>query len=59
MKIVQALILKRITKTEENETKKQKAEFLGMLLGTLEVSLLGNIFRGKRIVRTGYGNKNL
>ena len=51
--------MKRITKTEENETKKQKAEFLGMLLGTLEVSLLGNIFRGKTIVRTGYGNKNL
>ena len=40
MKIVQALedsniLLTGITKTVENETKGQKREFLGMLLGTL------------------------
>ena len=40
MKIVQALedsniLLKGVTKTIENETKKQKGGFLSMLLGTL------------------------
>ena len=48
MKIVQALedsniLLKRITKAIENETKKQKGGFLGMLLGTLGASLLANM----------------
>ena len=28
-----------------------------MLLGTLVASLLGNMFRGKGMLRTGYGNK--
>ena len=28
-----------------------------MLLGTLGVSLLGNMLTGKGILRTGYGNK--
>ena len=62
LKIVQALedsdiLPKGITKTIENETKEQKGEFLGMLLGTLGTSLLGNMLTGKGIVRTGYGNK--
>ena len=62
MKIIQGLddsniILKGITKTIENETKKEKGEFLGMLLGTLGDSLLGNMVAGKGIVRAGYGNK--
>ena len=61
-KIVQALedsniLLKRVTKTIENETKKQKGGFLSMLLGTLGASLLGNILAGKGIVRAGSGNK--
>ena len=30
---------------------------LGMLLGTLGASLLGNMLSGKGIVREGYGNK--
>ena len=52
MKIVQALedsniLLKGITKTIENETKEQKGGFLGMLLGTLGASLLGNMLTGK------------
>ena len=60
MKIVQALedsniILKGITKTIKNETKEQG--FLGMLLGTLGASLLGNMLTGKGILRSGYGNK--
>ena len=62
MKIVQALedsniLLKGVTKTTKNETKKQKEGFLGMLLVTLEASFLGNILAGKGIVRAGSGNK--
>ena len=48
MKIVQALensgiLLKGVTKTIKNETKKQKRGFLSMLLGTLGASLLGDL----------------
>ena len=62
MKIVQALedsniLLKRITKAIENETKKQKGGFLGMLLGTLGASLLANMLTVKGILRAGYANK--
>ena len=35
----------------------QKGGYLGMLLGSLCASLLGNILRGKGIVRAGYSNK--
>ena len=57
MKIVQALedsdiLLKGVTKTIKNETKKQK-RFLSMLLGTLGASLLGNLLAGEGIVRAG------
>ena len=63
MKIVQAvedsnILLKRATKTIKNETKEQKGGFLSMLLGTLGVSLLGNLLAGEGIVRAGSGNKN-
>ena len=62
MKIVQALeesniLLKGVTKTIENETRKQKGGFLSMLLGTLGDSLLGNVLTGKWIVRAGSQNK--
>ena len=62
MKILQALegsniLLKRVTKTIKNKTKKQKGGFLSMLLGTLEASLLGELLAGKRIVRAGLRNK--
>ena len=61
IKIVQALedsniLLKGVTKTIENETKKQKGGFLSMLLGTLCASLLGNLLTGKGIVRAGSEN---
>ena len=61
MKIVEALedskiLLKGITKAIENKTKKQKDRFLEILIGTLGVSLLGNMLTGKGIVRAGYGN---
>ena len=62
IKIVQALedfniLLKGITKTIENETNEQKGGFLGMLLGTLGASLLGNMLTGKGMLRAGYGSK--
>ena len=62
IKIIQALedsniLLKGITKTINNETKEQKEGFLSMLLGTLGVSLLGNMLAGKCTVRVGSGNK--
>ena len=64
MKIVQALedyniLLKRITKTIENETKEQKGGFLGMLLGTLGANLLRNMLTGKGILRADYESKNI
>ena len=37
------LLIKCISKTIKNEAKEQKGEFLGMLLGTLDASLLGNL----------------
>ena len=61
IKIVQALedsnnLLKGVTETIKNETKEQKGGFLGMLLGTLGASLLGNLLTGKGVVRADYGN---
>ena len=64
MKIVQALkdsniSLKVVRKTIKNETKEQKGGFLSMLLGTLGVSLLGNLLTknlsGKGTVRAEKG----
>ena len=49
--------MKEFTKTIKNKTREQKGGFLGILLGTLGASLLGNMLAGKGIVRTGYGNK--
>ena len=61
MKIIEALensgiLLKGISKTIKNETKEQRGRFLGMLLGTLGASLLGNLLAsGKGIIRAGDG----
>ena len=58
------LLLKGVSETIRNEAKEQKGGFLSMLLGTLIVSLLGNILTGKginraseRAIRAGHGNK--
>ena len=52
------ILLKGVTKTIKNETKKkQKGGLLGKLLGTLRASLLGNLLAGKGILRGGTGNK--
>ena len=62
IKIVQTLedsniLLKGITNAIKNETKDQKGGFLGMLLGALGASLLGNIVTGKGMLRAFYRNK--
>ena len=64
MKIIKSLehsglLLKRVSETIRNEAKEQKGRFLSMLLGTLSVSLLGNIVAGKGIIRVGYGSRDL
>ena len=61
MKIAQTLedsniLLKEVTKTIQNDAKKQKRGFLSMLFGTLGASFLGNLLSGKRIVTAGSGN---
>ena len=62
MKNVQApedsnILLKGVTKTIKNQTKKQKGGFFSMLLGTLGASLLGNLLAGKGIVWADSGEK--
>ena len=37
------------------QTKKQKSGFLGMLLGTLGASSLGNLLTGQGVIRAGEG----
>ena len=49
------LSLKGISERIQNEAKEQKEGFLSMLLGTLGVSLSGNILGGKGINRAGEG----
>ena len=61
IKIIEALensdiLLKGVSKAIENETKEQRGGFLGMLLGTLSASLLGNLLTGgKGIMKAGDG----
>ena len=62
MKIFQALedsniLLKGVSETIKNKIKEQKGGFLGTLVGTLGLILLGNLLSGKGIVRVGYGNE--
>ena len=44
---VPGLLIKSVTETMKNESKEQKGVFLGILLGTLGASLLGNLPKGK------------
>ena len=48
-------LLKRVSKTIENEIKEQRGGFLSMLLGTLGAILLGNLLTGKGIIRAREG----
>ena len=47
------LFIKGASKTIKNDSNKQKEGFLSMLLGTLGVSLLGNLLTGKGTIRAG------
>ena len=49
------LLLKGVTETVQNEVKEQKRGFLSMLLGTLGVSLLGNLLTGKGVMAMSQG----
>ena len=64
LKIVKSLedsgvLLKGVSETIQNEAKEQRGGFLRMLLGTLGVSLLGDLLTknlsGKGIIRAGEG----
>ena len=49
------ILVKGTTEATKSEAQKQKGGFLGMLLGTLGASLLGNMLAGKGAVRAGEG----
>ena len=49
------LLLKGVTESVQNEVKEQKGGFLGMLLGTLGASLLGNLLTDKGAFHAGKG----
>ena len=49
------LLIKGVRKSIKNEAKEQKGRFLSMLLGTLGVSLMGNLLAGKWGIRAGEG----
>ena len=64
LKIVKSLedsgvLLKGFTEAIQNEAKEQRGGFLGMLLGTLGASLLGDLLTknlsGKEIIKAGEG----
>ena len=73
LKIVKSLedsnvLLKGVSETIQHEAKEQRGGFLSMLLGTLGVSLLGDILSkdlsdkgviraGEGTIRAGYGSK--
>ena len=62
------ILLNGITETVKNEVKEQKGDFLSMLLGTSDASLLGDLLTknlsgrsviraGEGTIRAGYGSK--
>ena len=64
LKIVKSLensgvLLKGVSETIQHEAKEQRGGFLGMLLGTLGASLLGDVLSkglsGKGVIRAGEG----
>ena len=60
MKIVSShenadLLIVGVSETVKNEVKKQQKRFLGMIVVTLGVRLLGSMFLGKGVLRTGEG----
>ena len=60
MKIVNSLeearlLIEGVSQTIKNEAKEQKGGFIGILLGTLGASLLGNLLKGKGTIKAGEG----
>ena len=60
MKIVKpledsSLLMKDINQTIEIKTKEQRDRYFGMLLGTLDASLLENMLAGESLIITGDG----
>ena len=53
------LLIKGVSKTIKNEVKEQKVRFPGMLLGTLDVSFLGNMLARKGILRASEGKNRV
>ena len=49
------LLIKGVSETIKSEAKEKKEGFLGMLLGTLGPSLLGNLLTGKVTIRAREG----
>ena len=49
------LLMKGVVQTIKNEAREQKGWFLGMLLGTLGASLLGNLLTGKGSIAMSQG----
>ena len=49
------LLIKAVSETIKNEAKEHKGGFLGMLIGTLGASLLGNLLTGKGTIRVSEG----
>ena len=49
------LLIKRFRETFKNEVKKPQSRFLGMLLVTLDASLLEHLLTGKDTIRHGEG----
>ena len=48
-------MIKEVSKTSKNRTKKQNSAFLEMLLGTLDPRLLRNILTGKEVMKASEG----
>ena len=60
MKIIKSLeesglLIKGVSEAIKNEGKEQKGGFLGMLLGTLDDSLLGKLLTGKGTIKASKG----
>ena len=49
------LLIEGVSEATKNEAQEQKGGFLGMLMGTLGASLLGNLLKGKGTIRAGEG----
>ena len=51
-------MIKGVSETIDNEAIEQNGGSINMLLGTLTVSLLGNMLSGKGLIMSYWGNDN-